>query len=62
MGGPHDKDYSILGSILASPSFGKLLNEPAFGVRSAFLKLVQLHFASTLPASSYVYSPPRIWV
>ena len=23
-GGPHDKDYSILGSILGSPSFGKL--------------------------------------
>ena len=23
-GGPHDKDYSILGSILGSPCFGKL--------------------------------------
>ena len=23
-GGPHNKDYSILGSILGSPDFGKL--------------------------------------
>ena len=23
-GGPHNKDYSILGSILGSPNFGKL--------------------------------------
>ena len=26
-GGPHNKDYSILGSILGSPYFGKLPNE-----------------------------------
>ena len=25
-GGPHNKDYSILGSILGSPYFGKLPN------------------------------------
>ena len=24
LGGPHNKDYSILGSILGSPYFGKL--------------------------------------
>ena len=24
IGGPHNKDYSILGSILGSPNFGKL--------------------------------------
>ena len=26
LGGPHNKDYSILGSILGSPYFGKLPN------------------------------------
>ena len=30
-GGPHNKDYSMLGSILGSPYFGKLPNEvPTF--------------------------------
>ena len=27
-GGPNNKDYSILGSILGSPNFGKLPHEP----------------------------------
>ena len=27
--GPHNKDYSILGSILGSPFFGKLPHDPA---------------------------------
>ena len=29
IGGPHNKDYSVLGSILGSPNFGKLpYNQP----------------------------------
>ena len=28
IGGPHNKDYSILGSILGSPNFGKLPHTP----------------------------------
>ena len=36
LGGPHNKDYSILGSILGSPYFGKLPNTVVFlGVRVA---------------------------
>ena len=32
LGGLYDKDYSILGSILGSPYFGKLSYSPATGV------------------------------
>ena len=31
-GGPYNKDYSILGSILGSHNFGKLPNETAAGI------------------------------
>ena len=37
LGGPHNKDYSILGSILGSPYLGKLPN----GVKFAFLTSVR---------------------
>ena len=43
-GGPQNKDYSILGSILGSPSFGKLPYPPR----------VPFHVASSLPFDSTV--------
>ena len=59
-GGPNNEDYSILGSILGSPYFGKLLYRSCFCFNSSSLRagMQQLHRelqdeSKTLPVELY---------
>ena len=51
LGGPHNKDYNILGSILGSPYFGKLPDEC---VLLWYNMLASVHFmdGTTLPGNT----------
>ena len=50
-GGPHNKDYSILGSILGSPYFGKLPHDPALSFLLCLMPAGGLRIPSTRFAS-----------